>query len=496
MEMSTNRPRVFVSSTIHDFRDLRSALKYWLEELGLDVRMSEFNDFTRQPEQGTFASCFAAIADCHYYVLLVGGRMGTEYRDGVSVTQQEYRVAAELARLGRIAPVVLVRGDVLTALGERKASRTADADPGAIDIRKSRVLEHPSFVERFLEEIRQTEFGREGADPSGGIWIYRFDDFRDIADALRNTLRLFGSVPRQTLLANLGWELKENVTVLCGKHGLLPFCGHGWLSALRRDLGLGPEDFARPVRLEQDQARRLELFLMLGAPDEQRLRTSALADAISAREFLVYQQGDGRLGSSPELEGMYILLGEVERYRAGRGWLRTRQTELFTMLGMARQEQRFIDVIGHELGLIFLLHDAMQNILRMINALLDHIDDPEQGFRMPALVSTTPFGESIERIRAEHATHEDVDRWRENRLFRDYMTGQQEAFLADVEQAVEQYPQLAEALHLSKEELQFYAELFEEFKRRLASGDQDAAKAYFIEQIEVHFRQQRAADSS
>ena len=32
-----NRPRVFISSTIYDFKDLRSALKYWLEEMGFEA---------------------------------------------------------------------------------------------------------------------------------------------------------------------------------------------------------------------------------------------------------------------------------------------------------------------------------------------------------------------------------------------------------------------------------------------------------------------------
>lgn len=35
-----NKPKVFVSSTIYDFKDLRSALKYWLAEKGYEVRKS------------------------------------------------------------------------------------------------------------------------------------------------------------------------------------------------------------------------------------------------------------------------------------------------------------------------------------------------------------------------------------------------------------------------------------------------------------------------
>lgn len=112
------RPRVFVSSTIYDFRDLRSALKWWLEQMGCDVRMSEFTDFNRPPEQGALNSCFAAIQDSHFYVLMIGGRRGSWFDQDnlVSITRQEFRVAAELARDGKLVPVVFVRKEVITAL--------------------------------------------------------------------------------------------------------------------------------------------------------------------------------------------------------------------------------------------------------------------------------------------------------------------------------------------------------------------------------------------
>ena len=38
------RPTFFLSSTIYDFLDLRSALKFSLEERGCTVFASEFND--------------------------------------------------------------------------------------------------------------------------------------------------------------------------------------------------------------------------------------------------------------------------------------------------------------------------------------------------------------------------------------------------------------------------------------------------------------------
>ena len=47
------RPKIFISSTIYDFKYLRSSLKYWFEELGYNVQLSEFNDFKKDLDKGT-----------------------------------------------------------------------------------------------------------------------------------------------------------------------------------------------------------------------------------------------------------------------------------------------------------------------------------------------------------------------------------------------------------------------------------------------------------
>lgn len=52
--LNDNKPVVFISSTIYDFRDLRSALKFWLEEFGYEVMASEWNDFPQIPRQKLF----------------------------------------------------------------------------------------------------------------------------------------------------------------------------------------------------------------------------------------------------------------------------------------------------------------------------------------------------------------------------------------------------------------------------------------------------------
>jgi hypothetical protein len=482
MQPLANRPRVFVSSTINDFRDLRPSLKYWLEELGLEVRMSEFNDFQRAPDEGTFESCFHAIADCHYYVLLVGGRRGSLYRDGVSVTQQEYRVAADLARQGRLSPLIFVRDDVMTALGEREALQ-CDVSAG-IDDTESRALENPIFIKTFIDEIKSTESGRRGTDPTGTMWIYRFDDFRDIVEALRVGLRLQASVPRQALLANVRWEVEENIAALCSKRGDLLVCGHVWLNSLRHDLDLQSSDFAHPIPLTPNQAQRVDLFLVLGMPHESRLRVSALKDGIASGQFLAYQGDTGRLVPGPELEAMYKLLMEIERYQSMLAALRPELPQLFVELGSAKAERRTAYIVGHHLGFLFALHDAEENVLRLSATLLAYIADPRAGVHMPTLNPTTPFREQVEELQAEQATHEDVTRWLGNRYLRDRITGEADASIEEILDAQEQFPQLRAEMKRVEDELAVWAsEVTDECRRRADDNGQAAALEWFREQL-------------
>ena len=55
--MKMKRPKIFISSTIYDFRDLRSALKYHLEALGFDVQLSEKNDFYKEFNINSYKAC-------------------------------------------------------------------------------------------------------------------------------------------------------------------------------------------------------------------------------------------------------------------------------------------------------------------------------------------------------------------------------------------------------------------------------------------------------
>ena len=80
------RPTFFLSSTIYDFRDLRSAIKFSLEARGCRVLASEFNDFGGNLDQHSYEACLTNIGQADYFVLLIGSRVGGWYNEPARVS--------------------------------------------------------------------------------------------------------------------------------------------------------------------------------------------------------------------------------------------------------------------------------------------------------------------------------------------------------------------------------------------------------------------------
>lgn len=413
---SSPRPRVFVSSTIYDFRDLRSAIEYWLEELGLQVEMSEATDFSRRPNHGAFQSCFGVIARCDFYVLLVGGRRGQWYvKDEVSVTQQEYRMAVDLAKQGGIKIVVLAREQVQGALREWKLMGKPLGREGR-QTKDRLTIEDPEFTDAFLEEIKKTELEAKGNDPTGVMWIYSFRDFRDVTEVLRNNLQLYGSIARNVLLSNIRWELLHNIAAIYSKtaNGLL-FPGYRYFEDLQKNVTLSSARL-RPgeqiVDLSPKQASDVITFAVFGAPMENRFRTAELNNAISSGEFFSYRQSTGRLEPTPALDVMISLRSEIETYQQSYGWWW--QTNMNRVVEELRQgiQLRRPQISELDLALLMGMYQWLVNIERLSISLFNFIEDPKRGIAKPSLAEAKPYGkEDAEKARAEAVLPQDIEAW-------------------------------------------------------------------------------------
>ncbi|MCK4813603.1 MAG: DUF4062 domain-containing protein, partial [Candidatus Marinimicrobia bacterium] len=60
------KPTFFISSTIYDFSDLRSAIKYYLESQGCKILASEYNDFDKPLDKHSYDACLESIKQADY----------------------------------------------------------------------------------------------------------------------------------------------------------------------------------------------------------------------------------------------------------------------------------------------------------------------------------------------------------------------------------------------------------------------------------------------
>ncbi len=71
-------PNVFISSTVLDLADLRSAIRFVLRQSGVNVLMSEATDFPVSGDKSACEECFENIRNSDLFVLLVDKRRGSE----------------------------------------------------------------------------------------------------------------------------------------------------------------------------------------------------------------------------------------------------------------------------------------------------------------------------------------------------------------------------------------------------------------------------------
>jgi hypothetical protein len=105
------KPRVFISSTIYDLKEVRVAVREMLKkDLSYEPVMSEFHDIGYDPRRPAVDSCLTDIHSCHMGVLIIGKRYGRVKKGHLSVTHQEYRKLCN----GRIPTFILIDEELAT----------------------------------------------------------------------------------------------------------------------------------------------------------------------------------------------------------------------------------------------------------------------------------------------------------------------------------------------------------------------------------------------
>ncbi|SFJ96504.1 protein of unknown function [Sphingomonas sp. NFR04] len=193
-----DKPTIFLSSTVFDFGDLRSALKDYLELRGCRVLASEFTDFTRPLEKHSYDACLETIEQADLFVLFIGRRIGGWYNEEekISITRAEYQHAYNLAKKGTIRLMCFVRSEVYDHMDSvNDLEKTLKSDPALTEFQRKRFINHPSramedaeAIISFIKEVtRNSETmaasKRLGIAPIAN-WIAPFTTFTQIRQAI------------------------------------------------------------------------------------------------------------------------------------------------------------------------------------------------------------------------------------------------------------------------------------------------------------------------
>lgn len=315
-----DRPTIFISSTIFDFRDLRSALKDFLELRGCRVLASEFNDFTKPLDRHSYEACLDTIEQADLFVLFIGSRVGglLDAKAGISITRGEYRRAYELAQAGRMRLLTFVRSDVWTYRESvKELARSLEAETvlseeqkAAVKSRRSKFMTDATTINAFIDEVARNRETAAAARGEGempiGNWIHQFATFADVRQVIEPLISqgltvkaAAGRMALQTQLLTLLQRLLPR-----GESG--PYLPEAAVRNLARNLDLKAEAFDRAVRVASQDWSRL-VFLTLSVP-RTGLDLSPLQAVLTSDLLLEYNPTSGRFAATAEYDLLVRLL--------------------------------------------------------------------------------------------------------------------------------------------------------------------------------------------
>lgn len=276
------KPTFFISSTIYDFKDLRSCVKWWLEEFGYKVNASEYNDFDKPLDDNSYESCLRAVDKSDYFILFIGERFGGMYDKNISITQMEYRYAYQRMLEGKIKLINFVRQDTLTKMDVYKESIKG----ASIDFEN---LDKPSMekhrIHLFIQDVCRIDDMKNGVKPKNN-WLHKFNGFPEIQEVIKAELddriglsyKAKRFIIAEELVSNLKTYLKKDA-----EYGLLPcgFLSQELFSGFKLDLD------TPTIELSRQQQVNLGIFY-ISFWQSRKMRTSRIEKIYNDGFFLEY----------------------------------------------------------------------------------------------------------------------------------------------------------------------------------------------------------------
>jgi hypothetical protein len=419
------KPSIFVSSTIFDFKDLRSAIRYYLSSLGYDVFLSEFNDFPKPLDQNAFDAGLETLRSSDLFILLIGSRAGSLYdeQQGITITRKEYQTAYELAIKGEIRLALFVRDQIWSVKNDRQALRDYleqddiqmneynEAEVDKLFKQRSPVANEPELIFDFINEVTRAEETRAAVREGGKLpianWVHRFSTFQDIIDVLRIHLRIGSALSTIAIKSNIKREILDNLTLITGKYKGNINPNFMWASNAREHLKGGISDVSQMPGRYLRWILIYTIYLVQGSNMSSRF----IEHGLRSGEFLEFDKDSGSYYYGLLNERLYQLRNRIERYRSCVETFREELNNLHNKYFELSKTEDDIQVPNRDLVYPLVLANIEEDIHSLSTALLKALDGDDKLLDKIKLNPSTPLTPEVDRIREESATREEITDW-------------------------------------------------------------------------------------
>lgn len=199
------RPRIFISSTYYDLKNVRADLHRFIRSRGFDPVLNEFGHIPYGSDEKIEEYCYREIEGCDIVVAIVGGRFGSSSsHDPYSISQQELKTAFDLGRQVHIFVEKAVLAEYNTY---RKNKDSEEITYAAVD---------NVAIYRFLEEVFSLPLNNPVApfETSADITAYLQEQWAGLFHSLLRETARKKEVRLIDDLGSIASTLKQLVTFL------------------------------------------------------------------------------------------------------------------------------------------------------------------------------------------------------------------------------------------------------------------------------------------
>ncbi len=380
--MNNTIPYVFISSTVTEFRDLRSAIAYTLRTQGFNVYQSEAADFDIKGDRSAFEECFTNIRNSDFYILIIGNTRGSLFQEGVSITRQEYRIAREtFLTQGRPRLLLYLRKTTEIALSGNKKDRLKAG------------IDDAEHLISFINEVKSPEI--EGA-PN---YLIPFLNFEDLMTSLAGIMNLGRNLSEKLIRHSLLSELLSNLThIVGGTHPVL-FPTHWYMRKVREGISITPDDIYGNIDITDEQATPLGMSLISRLRGDS-LQTRCMEGAVDKGVFLTFNPATSVLEETSIHELLHQIITDINSLRrrdistTEGNWSENIMQAIYDF---THKHTSSLQIRGIDLSFAFVHYDNTEDIyqghLALCKVLLGVSDVLPPYQRQPP----TPFGEKMEK---------------------------------------------------------------------------------------------------